>query len=226
MTDATGEGGGTTEDDRFSGTVQFEETVALSDSRFAELSSVAGGVALVAAVAMVLLVPLSVVLFFGFVAAMSGNSIVAVVADVASGLPTAALLFLAVFALFVLGVPLFAVVSAVRRGRLGPKDEVHTRVTDRGIEIDREGGRLGQSSGVTVSFETVTAVEYNDPDGDIRVELGDINAKKFIGGRSGDWVRIERADGPAVYVGSDRHRALADVVADMAPGVDDAEPFS
>lgn len=70
------------------------------------------------------------------------------------------------------------------------------------------------------------AVEYNDPAGDLRVTLGDIRAKQFIGGRAADWVRIERDGASAVYVGSDRPRELAGIVADLAPNVDGPQPYS
>jgi len=206
--------------------VQFEETIALSDSEYAGLARLAGVVVLVSIVATLLFAPLAFVLFFGFVAERSGNSIIDVATTVVSGLPPSALLFLAVFALFFVGTPLLLLAGAVRRGSLTYRDEIHTRVTDGGVTIDREGGYLGQSAGVTIPFEAITAVEYNDPGGSLKVNLADVRAEKFIGGRSQDWVRIERRDSPAVYVGSDRPRALAAVVADLAPGVDRARPFS
>ena len=229
MTNPLGDRWGLSGHDRSSradGGVHFEETVALSDSRYAGLANLTGTIVLVVTVAMVLFVPLSAALFFGGVAVVSGTSIVDLVATIISGLPPSALVFIVVFAVFMIGAPLLMVWMAIKRGGLTHKDKIHTRVTDGGIEIDREEGYLGQSSGVTIPFEAITAVEYNDPEGSPKMNLEDIRAEKFIGGRAGDWVRIDRTDAPAVYVGSDQPRALAEVVADLAPGVDRAQPFS
>lgn len=227
VTDSNGRGPNSHDpSSRADGGVHFDETVALSDTGYSGLSALTTGIALVSMVVMVVVVPLSILAFFGFVAVVSGNSIGALVTTVASGVSLPVLLFLVVFGLLLVGTPLVAVLVVVRRGSLGQTDEVHTRVTDDGVEIDREGGYFGQSSGVTVPFGAITAVEYSDPDGDLKVNLGDVRAEKFIGGRAGDWVRIGRSDGPAVYVGSDRPRALAEVVADLSPNVDGAEPFS
>ncbi|MFB6196621.1 MAG: hypothetical protein ABEI80_10650 [Haloplanus sp.] len=231
MGDPTSNGAGVTVHGRSvepDGGVHFEEAVALSDSAYAGLSKVATAVALVSVLGMVLVVPLALVVFFVIAVVVSGNSVVDLLAAVASGLPLSLVLFGAVFGIVVVGSLLAAVVMVVKGGGvgLGSSEQIHTRVTDSAVEIDREGGYLGQSSGVTIPFETVTTVEYNDPDGDLRMNLGDVRAKKFIGGRGGDWVRIGRSDGPAVYVGSDQPRRLADVVAGLSPGVDRAEPFS
>ena len=157
---------------------------------------------------------------------VSGNSMVDLVTTVASGLSLPVLLFLAIFVLLVVGSLLLGVVMVVRGGSTTSRNEVYTRVTDGGIQIDREGGTFGQSSGVMIPLESVTAVEYNDPEGDLKMNLGDVRAKTFIAGRGTDWVRIDRSDGPAVYVGSDRPRMLAEVVGDLAPNVDGPRPFS
>lgn len=229
MDDATGDRAGRPAHERSGwadGGVQFEETIALSDSDYGGLSRVTGAIALVSIVAMILFVPISFVVFFGIVAVASGNSIVDVGTAVASGLPLATVLFMGVFVLLFVGILLLGLLMVVKQGGLTFRDEIHTRVTGSSVDIDRDGGYLGQSSGVTIPFETVTTVEYNDPQGDLRMNLEDIRAKKFIGGRGGDWVRIGRSDGPAVYVGSDRSRELAAVVADLSPHVERAEPFS
>lgn len=217
---------------RADGGVHFEETIGLSDSSFAGLSSVTAAIALVSVLGMLLVVPFVFVVFFGVVVVASGISLSGLGGVLVSGPGLFTVLFVVVFGLVVVAGVLLVAGMAVKGGgsktslSLGYSDEIHTRVTDSAVEIDREGGYIGQSSGVTIPFETVTSVEYNDPDGDLRMNIGDVRAKKFIGGRSGDWVRIGRSDGPAVYVGSDQHRRLADVVAGLAPHVERAEPFS
>ena len=229
MTDAPRDGLGPSGPDRSSGAdrgVHFEETIALSDSEYAGLASLAGAGVLVSIVATLLFVPLAVVLFFWVVAERSGNSIVDVATTVVSGLPLSVLAFLVVFAIFYVGTSLLVLVMAVRRGSLTYRDEIHTRVTDSGVTIDRDGGYPWQSAEVTIPFEAITAVEYNDPEGSLKMNLEDVRAEKYIGGRAQDWVRIERRNSPAVYVGSDRPRNLAAVVADLAPGVDRARSFS
>lgn len=211
---------------RTAGAVHFEETVALSDSDYAGLSSLAAAVLLVSLAATVLFIPLALAGFLLMVAVVSGNSVADVATTVGANLPLGAVLGFVLFGLLLGGTVLIAVVTVVRRGSLAYRDEIHTRVTDSGVEVDRDGGYLGQSSGVAIPFEAVTTVEYSDPEGDLKMNIEDIRAEKFIGGRSGDWVRIGRGDSPAVYVGSDRPRMLADVVADRAPSVDSARPFS
>jgi hypothetical protein len=211
---------------RTDGGAHFEETISLADSDYSGVSTVAGGILVVSIIAMILFVPISIVAFFAFVLAISGNAIGDVFTIVGSGLPFVAVLFLGISVFVVVAILLVAVVVVVWRGGLTDSDEIHTRVTDTGVEVDRQGGYLGQSAGVSIPFETVTAVEYNDPQGDLKLNLEDAMAKKFIGGRGGDWVRIDRSAGHAVYIGSDRPRVLASVVADLAPDVDRAEPFS
>jgi hypothetical protein len=208
------------------GGVHFEETIALSDSRFAELADLAGVVFLVTTAAMVLLVPLGFVGFIWVVSVASRRPFVDVADAIVSGLPPGTSLLGAVFAATYVGGLLFAVWQVLRRGSVAYRDEIHTRVTDDRIAIDRTGGYIGQASGVTIPLEAIVTVEYNRPGGDLRVVSADVRAEQFIGGRASDWVRIERRGGPAVYVGSDRHRALAGTLADLAPRVDAAEPFS
>ncbi|PSQ19626.1 hypothetical protein BRD00_00945 [Halobacteriales archaeon QS_8_69_26] len=211
------------------GGVHFEETISRSENDLQGIGSrLAGGFALISVVGTVLFVPLSVLLFFGFVSYMSGRPMGDVVGTVVSDLPPDILLFIGLFCVVFVGGMLGTVVVGARMVRGGgqARDRVHTRVTDRGVEIDREGARVMGSAGLTVPFESVTAVEYSDPEGDPKVNLEDARAKKFIAGRSSDWVRIGRYDDPAVYVGSDRPRELADVVAGLAPNVAEAEPFS
>lgn len=227
MTDPTGNGSGPSGGDRHGGAgveVHFEETVALSETGYSRLADVGGAVVAASVVGTLLFVAVSLALFFGAVAAASGRPIGDVVAAVASGVPPSVLPFVAGFVLLFVGGSLFAVLRVVRGGTA--TDEVHTRVTDGAVEVDRLGGYFGASSGVTVPLEAVTTVEYNDPGGAPKLNLGDVRAEKFVGGRGGDWVRIGRGDGPAVYLGSDRPRTLAEVVADVAPNVDRAEPFS
>jgi hypothetical protein len=104
--------------------------------------------------------------------------------------------------------------------------EVRVRVSDDGVRVRRTGGQRWQSSGVDVPFADVVAVEYVDPEeSSFRVELGDMRGPKFFAGRSRRWVRLERAGGPAVYIGSDRPRDLAAAVAEQVPGDVTARPF-
>ncbi|MEF8877254.1 MAG: hypothetical protein V5A60_11085 [Haloarculaceae archaeon] len=128
--------------------------------------------------------------------------------------------------LFVVGYGVFSIVGFVRGMGRAFDEEVHARVTDAGITVRREGSGYWESSGVEIPFDDITAVEYADPDeSSLRVEFGDWRSPKFFAGRSRDWVRIERADGPAVYVGSDRPVELAETIARSAPDVGSAEPF-
>lgn len=129
--------------------------------------------------------------------------------------------------LFVVVVFLVPVVAMVRLLGKAFDERVHVRVTDAGVDVQRNGGiRYRQSSGVDVPFDAITAVEYADPEEpSYRVELGDWRAPKFFAGRSQDWVRLERGDGSAVYVGSDRPVELAETIARQAPSVEAVEPF-
>lgn len=122
---------------------------------------------------------------------------------------------------------------------------VHVRVTDDGVVVHREGGRVWSSETVTVPFEEVARVQYSDPDGShphIYVRTGEHDAKYFMVDNSdpkyesgmGDrkpmnvyreGIRIERVDGPPVYVGSKRQVELAEAIAQQSPAVEDAEPL-
>lgn len=96
--------------------------------------------------------------------------------------------------------------------------EIHIRVTSRGLAVERAGSRLGQSSGVEVPFETITALELPDwDDSATGITLADANAVKFLAARSQSWIRVERADGAALYLGSDSPRELAETIAHNAP---------
>lgn len=126
-------------------------------------------------------------------------------------------------------------VFGIRRGMRQAFDEqVTIQVTDSGLSVRQEGGHSQgrgvitpyDPTGVDVPFDAITAVEYADPsESTRRTELGDWRAPKFFAGRSQDWIRIERADGPAVYVGSDQKRELADTIVRHSPNVETAEPF-
>ena len=129
-------------------------------------------------------------------------------------------------ALFVVGYSVFSILGFVRGMRRAFDEAVHVRVTDAGVTVRREGSGYWQSSGVEIPLDDIAAVEYADPDeSSLRVEFGDWRSPKFFAGRSRDWVRIERAGGPAVYVGSDRPVELAETIARSAPGVGDARSF-
>ncbi len=121
---------------------------------------------------------------------------------------------------------ILVIVLLVRRLRGRLTQQVTVRVTDEGLSVERPGSHYWQSSGVSVPFASVTAVEYLDPDeSSFRVELGDWRAPKFFAGRSKQWVRIDRSDGPAVYVGSDQPQTLAETLARNAPDVKTATPY-
>ena len=104
--------------------------------------------------------------------------------------------------------------------------QVHTRVTDSGVSVRREGSWLGQSSRADIAFDAITGVEYLDPEeSSTRLEMDDLRSKQFLAGRSKNWIRVERGDAPTVYIGSDRPLELAEAIARRSPGVESAEPF-
>lgn len=104
--------------------------------------------------------------------------------------------------------------------------EVHIQVTDDGVSVSRSGSQYWQSSGVDIPFDSITTVEYVDPDeSSFRMELRDFRAPKFFAGRSRNWIRLERTTGPAVYIGSDRPRELANTIAQRVPGDVTPTPF-
>jgi len=208
--------------------VRFEESLELDDR--------AGARRLIAVVRA--LVPLMIVGTLGsmaivavgaggmFVSAVGGVDIaLSIVEGIRSERPRVFVGILLVVLLTV-GFTLFLIVGFVLQMRRAFDERVHVRVTDAGMGVQRDGSSYWRSSGVDVPFDAITAVEYVDPDEtSLRVELGDWRAPKFFAGRSRSWVRIERNDGPAVYVGSDRPLELAETIARGAPGVGQAEPF-
>jgi hypothetical protein len=104
--------------------------------------------------------------------------------------------------------------------------QVHTRVTDSGVSVRREGSWLGQSSRADIAFDAITGVEYLDPEeSSTRLEMDDLRSKQFFAGRSKNWIRVERGDAPTVYIGSDRPLELAEAIVRRSPGVESAEPF-
>lgn len=128
--------------------------------------------------------------------------------------------------LFVVGYGVFSILGFVLGMRRAFDKEVHVRVSDAGVTVRREGSGYWESSGVEIPIDDIAVVEYADPDeSSLRVEFGDWRSPKFFAGRSQDWVRVERAGGPAVYIGSDRPVELAETIARSAPGVGDAQPF-
>lgn len=124
--------------------------------------------------------------------------------------------------------------------------QVDVRVTDAGVEIARTGNPLGSGTTVAVPFERIGRVQYSDPNAEphIYVPRADHGADWFmvdadpdmqldgtVGGRKpanvySDGVRIERVDGPPVYVGSSRPVELAETIAAQAPRVRGAQPLS
>lgn len=228
MTDPTRDGSGRVARDRSGGAdggAHYEEAITVSDGRIAGFSPVLT-VQAVVGVGTAVVALLMAAAFFGFVGFMSGTSPVDIVTTVVSDLPLPILLSLAAFAVVFFGLSLLPVLGAVDQRSRTSKNEVHTRVTDGGVDIDRRGDHPGRSPGVTVPFEAITTVEYSDPGSDPAIGPEDADAEKFLAGRTTDWVRIGRDDGRVVYVGSDRPRALAEVVADLAPAVDGPEPLS
>ena len=104
--------------------------------------------------------------------------------------------------------------------------QVHTRVTDSGVSVRREGSWLGQSSRADIAFDAITGVEYLDPEeSSTRLEMDDLRSKQFFAGRSKNWIRVKRGDAPTVYIGSDRPLELAEAIARRSSGVESAEPF-
>jgi len=124
---------------------------------------------------------------------------------------------------------LVSVPALAGRLRQSIDQQVHVRVTDTSVSVRREGNHVrqpGQASAVDIPLGAITAIDYLDPDeSSTRLELGDVLAQKFIAGRSRNWIRIERDGDPAVYVGSDRHVELAETIARLSPGVENAEPY-
>jgi small basic protein len=132
------------------------------------------------------------------------------------------------FVVYGFGVALLAAMRALLAAMRAAFDkQVHTRVTDSGVSVRREGSWFaGQSSGVDIPFDAITAVEYLDPEeSSTRLETNDLWSKQFFAGRSKNWIRIEQGDDPTVYIGSDRPSELAETIVRRTPGVETAEPL-
>lgn len=133
---------------------------------------------------------------------------------------------LVLLALLIVAYLVFLIGGFIFQLRHAFDEEVHTIVTDTSVRVNRKGGSFGQSSGVQIPVDAVTAVEYLDPDNSsTRLDFDDVRSKQFFAGRSTDWVRIERVDDPAVYIGSDRSKKLAETIVRSAPAVENAQPF-
>jgi len=161
-----------------------------------------------------------------FVSAVGGTDVaLSILDDIRSEQPLEFGILLLV-GLLIVAFSVFLIGGFMLQMRRAFDEQTHVRVTDTGVTVRREGGRYWQSSGVDVPFDAITSVEYVDPDqSSIRVRPGDWRAQKFFAGRSRNWVRIERDDDSAVYVGSDRPLALAETIVRGAPRVETAEPF-
>lgn len=206
------------------GRALFEESLSMRDEAGAGRLI---GLVRVFVLFMIVVTIVSAVLVGGsFVSMVGGVDVVLSVArDIRFGRPT---LFggIVLVGLFVVGYGVFSIVGFVLQMRRAFDEEVHVRVTDTGISVRRDGSGYWQSPGVDIPFDTVTAVEYLDPDeSSTRVEPSDWRAEKFFAGRSRNWIRIERGGDSTVYVGSDRPVELAETIARRAPGVANPEPF-
>lgn len=113
------------------------------------------------------------------------------------------------------------------------------RVTDEGVEVGPVGDLFWEGQSVDVPFEAVDRVQYNDPDGPYLYGQSDEEAAgaeffKILPNTTydkgmntyHDGVRIERVDGPPVYLGSDRHVELAETIAERSPNAGSAEVLS
>jgi hypothetical protein len=206
------------------GRVLFEESLSLDDEAGAA-SLIRGTRVLVLFVIVMTLVSAAFVALT-FVSTVGGVDVVLAIVNGIRAERPSLFVGLLVVGLLVVGYGVFSTAGFLLQMRRAFDEEVHVRVTGAGISVRRDGSRYWQSSGEEIPFDAVTAVEYLDPDeSSTRLELGDWRAPKFFAGRSRDWVRIERAADPAVYVGSDRPVELAETVARQAPGVANPEPF-
>lgn len=212
--------------------ILFEESLSIKDEAGASSYIKWAGYLLVvmiifSLVGSVLFVVLTVV---GFVFLAGGIDVaLAFLEGVLAERPLPAVLA-TVFVLGTAGFFLFVILGFVWGWQTGFDQQVHVRVTDAVITVERTGGGLWrrhwQASGVEIPFDVITAVEYLDSEkSSSRIELGDVGSKKFFAGRSKKWIRIDRADDLAVYIGSDRPLYLAETIAERAPGVDNAQPY-
>lgn len=204
--------------------IRFEETLFLNDE------AGANGLIRITRIFVVILIVVTLVAGFFVVRSMAtaiGGVDVAlqIVNSIRSDRP---LVFagLGLFVVLAVSYGVFSIVGFVFQMQRAFEKEVHTRVTDTGVSVQRRGSGSWQSSGVDIPFNAITAVEYLHPDeSSTRIEFGDARSKQFFAGRSKDWVRIERGNDPTVYIGSDRPMELAEVIAQSAPNVTNAKPF-
>jgi len=209
--------------------VHFEETLSIGDEagakrliRFTRVAVLFLIVFTLASFALVVVNAASM-----FTPATDGIEVIlAVLEAVRSGRPLAFLGLPILFVVLPLLVGSLLIVGFLRAMGRAFDERIHVRVTDGGAAVQRDGSRRWQSSGVEIPFDAITAVEYLDPEeSSTRIELTDWRAQRFFAGRSRNWIRLERGDGPAVYIGSDRPVELAETIARRAPGVEKAEPF-
>lgn len=210
------------------GRILFEETLSMTDEAGARKLV---GWTRVAVVVVVLVSLVAVVLVGGrildtFLSTVGGtDAALALGEEIVSEQPLVAGV-VAVIGLAVVAFGGLSVVGFLRQLNRAVDTQIHTRVTDDGVAVRRSGSQYWRSSGVAIPFDAITAVEYLDPEASsTRVEVGDWRSKQFFGGRSRNWVRLERAGEPTVYVGSDRPLELAETVARNAPEVETADPY-
>lgn len=210
-------------------TVHFEETLSIRDESGARRLI---GFTRVAVLFLVVFTLASIVLVVVnkasmFTSATGGIEVVVTVLEaVRSERPLAFVGLPLLFVVLPLLVGLLLIVGFLRAMGRTFDERIHVRVTDTGVTVERDGSRYWQSSGVEMPFDAITAVEYLDPEeSPTRIELADWRAQRFFAGRSRNWIRLERGNGPTVYIGSDRPIELAETIARRVPGIENAEPF-
>jgi len=210
-------------------TVRFEETPSIGDEAGAKRLI---GFAHVAVLFLIVFTLASIVLVVVNAASVftSAAGGIDVVPTILEAVRSERLLAFVGLSLLFLVIPLFTgallIVGFLPAMGRAFDERIHVRVTEGGVTVRRDGSRRWQSSGVDIPFDAITAVENLDPEeSSARVELTDWRAQRFFAGRSRDWIRIERDDGPAVYIGSDRPSELARTIPRGVPGVENAEPF-
>jgi len=201
-------------------TVLFEETLSMKDEEGARnkirLTRIAVAFLVIFTVVSLVLVAVNATNVLG------GTD---VVLSILNGIWSEQPVFILV-ALLAVAFGLFSIVGFVRAMGRAFDERIHTRVLGTGVTVQREGSSFGQSSEVEIPFDAITTVEYLDPvESSTRVELADGLAKQFFAGRSRNWIRLERATGSPVYIGSDRPMELAETIARRAPSVETAKPF-
>jgi hypothetical protein len=209
-------------------TVPYEETIAIKDEEGAGslVSWVRIVIVFMVIVSLVSIALVAIVATRGMAVELGGMSVLQqFVGELLANQTIVVGAFLLATVLFLLIGGAFVWLLVKNVGRATDK-EVHIQVSDDEVSVERKGSQYWQSSGVDVPFDTITTVEYLDSqESSMRLELGDFRAPKFFGGRSRDWIRLERAQGPAIYVGSDRPRELAEAIARHVPGNVSAKPF-